>query len=148
LFSFPAWFFDYENVGPTVVVVIKEPGGEAEEWFGNAGCGGDVGEVPGEFGRPPPHPRLRRGFGGQAGPLPRWGGGRRRGGLAPVPRALVSVKGVAAAAAGEVEIGQAIAVVVGAGYGFDEGEVRDAGFAGAFGEGAVAVVAIKFARMK
>src|SRR5439155_587154 len=31
LFSFPAWFFDYDNDGWPDIFVIKEPGGEAEE---------------------------------------------------------------------------------------------------------------------
>src|SRR2546430_7851666 len=38
-----------ENVGPAVVVVIKEPGGEAEQRFGDAGGFGYISEVPWTF---------------------------------------------------------------------------------------------------
>ena len=109
----------HENVGPAIVVIIKEPGRETEDRLGHARSFGYIGKMP-----------------------------RALWILVRAARSIISKEHVGLAPAREVEVGQPISVEVRRRDSFHERQMVHARFSSAFGEGAVAIVAVKFAPMR
>src|SRR5258706_8354902 len=109
----------HKNVRQSVIAVIEKPGRETENWLGHSCCRRHLGKVPGSFGV-----------------------------FVGVARTIVAEEHVRLPAAGEIKIRQTVAVKIRARHALDKRQMVNARFSRAFGESAIAIVAVKFERAR